>query len=271
MAVELRLLFDGETRGLREHRLSLSLFGPALQQLLAAARRIASNILKDALDAPDLGARGGALAKGAEQIDLELTGVREGCADVGLACTYVVKPGQNLDLFEGLPERVADELLTAIEQESKGHLRNVGVRRFLSALPAGVTRQRYSMWRNGKEQRLVEFGHADLPEAPADMPRLIEIVAQVAGVGFEPGKNEVRLKAEEGGRTLGALATEAQVNRAIDLRGVRVRAMVLRAEGEERLLWLRGAEGPARVLATPDKQKEQMFAKWDGLLRRLAK
>src|SRR5207253_5382899 len=115
----------------------------------------------------------------------------------GLACTYVLKPGQNLDLFEGLPDRVADELLIAIEQESKGHLRNFGVRKFLSALPAGVTRQRYSVWRNGKEQRFVEFGQAHLSEAPADMPRLVEILAQVVGVGFEPGKNEVRLKAEE--------------------------------------------------------------------------
>ncbi len=75
METQLKIVWDGDTPGLAQHRLSLAEFGPALNRMLIAMRRIASGIVTQAQEGGDTGLRGGRLAKLASQLDLEITGV----------------------------------------------------------------------------------------------------------------------------------------------------------------------------------------------------
>ena len=54
MATRLEIQYDGTVPGLNEHRLSLSAFGPSLNALLRAIRRIATNMVGDALGQADV-------------------------------------------------------------------------------------------------------------------------------------------------------------------------------------------------------------------------
>src|ERR1035441_7773006 len=64
-------------------------------------------------------------------------------------------------------------------------LKNVGVRRYLRALPIGVHRQVYVLHQNGREFKRVELGGMVLSDLLSDLPYLAEVHGRVMGVGFE--------------------------------------------------------------------------------------
>lgn len=264
---ELRIYWDGDAPGLREHRLSIGAFGPPLSLLLAALRRIAASKL-EGFEFRAAKTTGG-LPAIAQMIDLEVAALAGGSINVSAMCTFRPPPGGSYPLF--LMQQSTDELLTALEEESKGISRQPAVRKFVASVPAGVTRQRYSILRDGREVRTVEFGKAFLPDM-VRLPRFRRIEGDIVGLGFEPGRPEVRIRVDAR-TTLVCPATADQVSKALQLRLAqeKVVAMVVASDRRvERLLWIRPvSESTARL---PQKQVDDYLCRrWDKTLEELAK
>lgn len=267
MAIELYILWEGDAPGLNEHRLSIDAFGDALQVLLAAYRRIASNMIRDADDY----AEAGRLRDEAKWLDIEIAEIR-GDASTGLTTFCTLRPPQQrvAPLFIGeIAERASKELLDALDHESKGQPRNTNVRDYLSKLPAGVQRQTYTLKESGNEIHApVVIEAINLAELLSlDLPYLIEFSGSVIAVGFEPGRNEIRIR-QEAGQTLTVQASPAQVESALQLRGSLVRGLAVRAK-QIRLLRFESKDAP-RFEVTRGTVNEQIFRRWEALLRELA-
>lgn len=270
MEVQIKIYWDGDAPGVAEHRLSVSAFGPALRALWVAARRIASGIVKDALERTESGARGGRIADEAKRIDLELVSIDGG--SLAPTLTLRMRPpalakGETAPLFEDLPVRTAERLLDALDAETHGKAASFAVRKYLRVLPGGLTVQRYEASTNGRLLRRVDVGLVALPAEPVPAPYLMQLEGEVVGVGFEAERPEVRILM--GTKRYNCTATLRQVDQGIALRGKVVRALVL-AGTESRLLWIRSADelGPC---ADVRKREDYIFEAWAGTLARLAK
>lgn len=266
MAIELKILWDGDVPGVAEHRVSLSAFGPALIQLLVAYRRIASNMMRNATSYAETGR----LRDLANYLDIEIAAVEGNSSGFAGVVTYNQPPPPQTDLFfpHGIAERAGVELMEAIEQEGNGHLYNSGIRKYLASLPPGLTRQAYELNDNGRPLHApVVLEHVELVDAVLDLPYLMAFSGRVVGVGFEPGRNEVRIRTEEN-ETFRLLASAPLVERALELRGTTVAGLALRSK-ESRLLRLQTPSQPLFTLS-PDLEEEYIFQRWDILLRRLA-
>jgi hypothetical protein len=266
MPIELEIKWDGNAPGLQEHRLSVSAFGQPLNLLLAAVRRIATNIVRNAVGESEEQLSTGRFANSAKRIDIEIAGINEGSTSLATVMSFNSQPGETFPLFD-LAERSAVELLEALEQESRGVMRNSAVRNYLAALPSGVKQQKYYLHRNGDAIRTVEIGEVNIAEME-EMPFLREVVGEIVGVGFEPGRNEVRVKPESGA-TISMLATGQQVESAIAGRGYTVRALAV-VDPRTRLLRLERNSEARRTVTAADVDK-YVFQRWDGLLRKLAR
>lgn len=87
---------------------------------------------------------------------------------------------------------------------------------------------------------------------------------RITGVGFEPGKFEVKIKGSEGAQ-MTALSTEAQVNSALKMRSGQVEALTLTNADGTRLLILENEETRVKRPTLDD-----IFAKWGDTYRALA-
>ena len=263
MAVKLEIVWEGDAPGLQEHRLSLGAFGDALTCLLAALRRIATNIVGAAVEGET--AEVGRFANAARQLDIQIEGIKGNCSGFTGLVSIHTPQGENMQLFDDLPQAAGMQLLEAVESESKGTLKNVGVRRYLRALPIGVHRQVYVLHQNGREFKRVELGGMVLSDLLSDLPYLAEVHGRVMGVGFEPGKNEVRIKSDDG-RNFTLSASALHVENALEFRNSPIKALVVMQDSGSRLLRLQqagmGWSVPSRDTA--------VFGKWDGLLGILA-
>lgn len=263
MAVQLDIVWDGEAPGLQDHRLSLGAFGDALTSLLAALRRIATNIVGNAMEGET--AEVGRLATAARQLDIQIEAIKGGSSGfVGVVSIHTPQ-GESMQLFNELPETAGTQLLEAVESESKGILKNSAVRRYLRALPSGVYRQVYVLHDNGREFKRVELGSMAISEVLSDLPYLAEVHGRIVGVGFEPGKNEVRIKSDEGTH-LTLMASSLHVDNALVLRNSHIKALAVIQESGSRLLRLQEAD---KGWSVPSRE-DAIFKRWEGLLRRLA-
>jgi hypothetical protein len=263
---KLHIHWDGDVPGLAEHRLSLDAFGEALQALASAARRIASGLVKDAVEDPNYGQRGGRLAEKARLLDLEIAKLGDGSLGVDVVCRMRVPQGANIPLFDELPGQTVGRLLEALEQEGRGQPANAMVRKYLSRLPQGLTKHRYEQWSNGSMVREVNLGAMKLPEIEPTPPCLMEMLGTIVGLGLEASAPEVRIASDE--RKYVCAATMLQVERAIELHKEPVRAMVLMGT-KPRLLWIRPMRDAGR-LADEEARTGHLMARWEPLLRRLA-
>lgn len=209
----------------------------------------------------------GRLANPARQLDIEIARLEEGSTGVVAVCTFQPAPTTSAQLLGTLAAVASLQLLEAIEQESTGHLRHATVRKYLNSLPSGVRHQSYSL--NSEEHKLqktVVVENMNLPQVPAEMPYLAQYNGNIIGVGFEPGKTEIRIKGE--GPQVSLKATPEQVELALELRNTSVRALVIISDSA-RLLRLEAANAPSFEV-NADQISRHIFEKWDGLLRRLA-
>src|SRR5689334_3751010 len=111
MPTELRIRWQGDTRGLADKRLSLSAFGEPLNLLLVALRRIATNLVTDAFEDKNIGR----FANAARQLDIEIFDlVKESSGFDGLITLTAPSPGENLELFQNLADSAGVQLLDAI-------------------------------------------------------------------------------------------------------------------------------------------------------------
>lgn len=277
METQLKIVWDGDAPGLAQHRLSLAEFGPALNRMLIAMRRIASGIVTQAQEGGDSGLRGGRLAKLASQLDLEITGVEQGSLGLTMACVLRLSPeqsaqvAQTADPISSLADQTCAEFVTAIEHESAGRLRNGMVREYLRALPAGVRSQSYSVQRSDGSVQRVQIAQVALAQLPADAPALDEVIASIMGVSFDPSRLEVRLQDPKSKRAYACSATEALVNKAVELRALPVRALVVQHAGKLRLLRLRPADAGDDAIRPPTEAYDAaLWQRWDELLQRFA-
>ncbi|MEK6322501.1 MAG: hypothetical protein AABN33_12550 [Acidobacteriota bacterium] len=264
MPTQLKIVWEGSAPGLAEHRLSLGAFGVPLTLLLAAVRRIASNTVSMAVDEKVTGR----FADPARQLDVQIDKLVEGSSGFEGVCTFDPTPGTNaLLFFRDLVEQTTITLLDALEAESKGQLRHSFVRKYLRSLPPGVARQTYTLHDNGREiHRPVVIEDMMLQDLPDDLPYLKELTGNIIGVGFEPGRTEVRIKSEA--EQISLAATAGQVENALDLRHSEVQALAVIGR-QPRLLRLQPPNSLA-INVTPEYIEQHIFKRWDALLRRLA-
>jgi hypothetical protein len=261
-------LYDGPEPGLADHRLSVGSFAEPLKLLLSALQRTASGILTSALGDPEYGGRGGSLAREAGLLDIELIDIGQACA----APRFVVvarrdpREAQGRLALDDLPARAAETLVRDLKAESQGKLQNAAARRYLGAMPTTVTRQKYAVFLDGTLLIEAEFGTPALAQLPNEGPALLQEIGQVVAVGFEPGASFVTIKFGE--KTTKCSASAATVERALDLRGDEVMAVVLITK-EAQLVSLRRAE---EQLVAPSMKStiEHLDTHWGEALRALA-
>jgi hypothetical protein len=259
--IELKIKWEGSAPGLAAKRLSLSAFGEPLTALLAGLRRIATNIVGDVFD--DRQPRG-RFANAARQLDIEISDLIKGSSGIDGVITVSTPVGGNLPLLD-LAAIAGAQLLDALESESRGVARNASVRRYLQTLPRGITQQDYWLHQNGTVVKHVSFGEAVLPEVPTDIPFITQHSGNIIGVGFEPGRSEVRMKTETGSVIL--VANSDQVDKALLLRSSsEVRALAVVYSNAQRLLILQDA----KVVTSPPSREESIYERWKVALKRLA-
>lgn len=264
MNSRLEITWEGHVPGIDQHRLSIGSFGDSLTLLLKAYRRIASNMLRDAVDAKTL--RDKRLNKHAAWLDLQVEAVGEGSVRLVTAGVLTTPQGEQRQLFENLSARAGVALLEAIEAEADGKLQSKGVRNYLSSLPAGITAHKYDFRLNGTS-KTVSIRETKLAEEPTSTAHFLEIEGRIVSVGFEPG--EAFITVDPGtGKGVKAGATAEMVNRALELREVPV-TMFMVVKGKPRALNIRPVDEPLASL-TEEEHEEALFGKWDGLLKRLA-
>jgi hypothetical protein len=266
MAIELKIHWHGNVPGLEEHRLSLAHFGEPLHLLLLALRRIATQMVSVAVegDVPSTGR----FANLARQLDIEIANIEGASSGINALLSFHEQPDA-LPLFSDLPDRVSLELLDAIDRESKEQPANSAVRKYLRALPNGITRQTYIIHDGGMEKKRIEIGDLRLAALPEELPFIRESEGNVVGVGFEPGRNEVRIRTDSG--TILPLTTTIEtVDQAISIRRETVRTLSVHDGKKSRLLKLQKAADP-RFKLSEESIQENIFNRWSGVLSRLAK
>ena len=261
MPTELKIEWQGSAQGLPEGRLSLGAFGEPLAVLLSALRRIATGLVRDAVEEKNIGR----FANPARRLDIEITDLVKESSGFDSLITLTPSLGENLHLFQDLTERAAVQLLDAIDSERRGELRNSSVRHFLRALPSGISHQTYTLHHNGTNVKEVSFGAFELSELPGDLPSIAHYVGSLIGVGFEPGKPEVRIKTQSGS-TVNFIATPKQVDIALGLRSQSIRIVAVEQGASHRLLIIQESNRPINR-STRDVA---VFERWEGVLRRLA-
>jgi len=179
-----------------------------------------------------------------------------------------MQPNDLLPLFLDLPERATTELLDSIERESRGEPRNWAVRKYLRSLPVGVHHQSYELHDNGATKRRVDIGDLRLAEMPLELPSLRKLDGRIAGVGFEPGRTEVRVKSNAG--TAATLdATAEQVDAALRMRNEDVRILGVSDGKRTRLLNVVNARTPEFKI-TDEAVETHIFKRWERVFARLA-
>lgn len=267
MSIELRIVWEGAVPGLAEKRVSVAAFGEPIKLLLAAYKRIASNMISNAANYKE----GGRLKHLAEFLDLEIVELEKSSSGLHFMATINLPPGEMMPLFlSEIEERASRELLDSIRDESRAQPRNASVRTYLRKLPVGLKTQKYILT-NGSGPYEVQINNLELVDAPIlTMPFLRPFVGAIVGVGFAPGNSEVRIKTED--EILRLTAKPTHVERAIELRGQTVEGLAVmpgQSHKQSRLLRLNGLDRQPFHL-NPELETEYVFKRWDGLLRRLA-
>jgi hypothetical protein len=262
---QLRIRWDGDVKGLAEHRISLAAFGQPLAFLLQALRRIATQMVSNAVDAEH--PKFGRFTNQARQLDIELAKMEEGSGGFDAIVSFS-QPLDELPLFGDVPERATIELLDSIDQERQGIPRNSAVQRYLKSLPLEVHKQLYEFHENGHVKKRVEFGDIKVTEIPPELPSLVQYEGSIVGVGFEPGRSEVRIKSESAIPSLDA--TDVQVEAALNMRRNKIRVLGVHDGKRSRLLQIARARDP-RFKVTPEAIKEHIFDKWAEAFEQLSR
>lgn len=261
---EIRIHFDGDVAGVEAHRLSISAFGKPLEQFLSALRRTAGQLVSQAVDseAPDVG-RFNNIAR---QLDIEIEGIGEGSIAIKAVLPYRHAEGE-LPLFADLPKRAAELLFDGIERESRGETVSGAARRYLRTLPQGLTKQVYEVYEGGKMTKQVQIGSIALSAEPEDLPFLREYAGSIVGIGFEPGKSEVRVKMASAVASIEAVPSD--IERALTLRNQPVRVLAVQNTKSSRLLIL----GSDLRREKPDMRQaaSAIFNRWEAVFAELAK
>ena len=264
MPTEIQITWDGVVPGLAEHRLSIGAYGESLKLLLVALRRIANEMVSNAMEGE--GSQKGRLVTAAKNIDIEITGIKQNSSGFNGLVTFHSPPQQIP--FMSLEETSAVALLEDIDRETKGYPVNGAVRTYLRSLPPGTTRQVYEIYDGALSKKRVEVGEVKLVELAPDLPVLRTFEGNVVGVGFEPGKVKSRLNT--GDSFVSTTASPTEVDKAISLRKEDVRTIAIQDSKRTRLISLRRA-ADARPKIDRETAKKYIYDRWNNVLKQLAK
>jgi hypothetical protein len=262
MAVaRLQITWDGNVPGLPEHRLSLAAFDDALRELLSAVRRIATDLERSAWPTTDI-RHAGRLTKEAHNLDVQIAAIK-GNSPLTLDLAIVEIEAPKFPLIHDLGERAVSRFLDDLRREAAGELAHYRVRKFLQSLPVGLSAQRYVHERSDGSVQDIELGKVRLAES-ISAAYLVRVAGELVGVGFEPGRSEVRIKTSNGD-TFSMAATSAQVDEALTLRSTAIHAIAVVQPPRARLLRFGD-----RVPGDPKSRADYVFDTWSEVLKRLA-
>ena len=262
--IEIRIRFDGETAGLREHRLSIAAFNQPLGLLLKAFRRAVDAVA----DSGNIGQeRSRRFGKHAEHFDLQLTSIADGCVQLGFTCVV----GEANGSFPAIQAREAvDRVVNTIAREARGQSTgSPSIRRYLESLPPGVTSQKYQGLMNGQVIAQVELGSPTaIEKRRSSPPRVVTIRGRVTAVTFDTEYGQVRIR-QLSGPLYRCRATSELVDQAVELRRTTVVAKLLVRHELTTLLSVYPESKPP-VPLNPEERVQHIVQQWDGTLRRLA-
>lgn len=263
MTTELEIKFDGETPAIRAHRLSIGELGEPLRLLLAALRRTATLMAKNAIDdgTKNPGGRYTVLAAG---LDLQISAIKDGCVRIVTEATHTPGPKQNAEMW--FTREAVTRLLEDIEHEAHDRPRSIVARAYLASLPPSVSTQEYVCRQDGEVVKEVSIGKVTIPAPPADAPRVLRRVCAVAGAQWDSDHESVTLVVDE--KRTRFTASAELVERALAMRNTTVRATVLDAK-VPRLLRLDAVDAPDGMPA--ERITGHIMERWAGVLERLAK
>lgn len=235
MTLDFKVTYRGEVPGLSSHRLSMGAFGKALERLTVALQRTASGLVSGQSSGR------GRIAEEARALDFELVRLEDNCVSLHMNC--VDRHFAQLTMDATLAERALAKLTQDISGEYDGAFQNAAVRRYLEELPLGLSEQQYRVFKDGI---LIHDVHCGGPLARVEQheSRLVKLRGQIVAVGFPPGPTYVSLKSGDA-KPIRLLCAEAQLSKALELRGQEVQAAVL-LQSESRLLWVRNGDDDVR-------------------------
>ncbi len=259
--VELRIVLKG-TDGVEDGAtLSLRLFGKALVALSKAAQSVAGGIVSKRH--PSSGR--GRLPDAARNFDVRLVSFRQGSTDICCALRDS-GPTAHLPYKDDLPELVSVQLVHCIEQESRGERTNAAVRKFVEALPQGVSSHHYEVRKGGELLMETTIERTKAKDEHAPKPRLRSLEGRVASVGFEDGHSFVAIRV--GTRTVRATATRDLVDSAVALRSSPVVSALLLDAGPS-TRWIRISPAPFEP-PSPEERLKRILKDDAEILKRLA-
>jgi hypothetical protein len=245
MTIELKVTFDGTAPGLAAGRLSIAAFGDSLDRMLKALRATASAVIT--------GSEPPAYAhfKNDAKLDLELSSIENNCVALKFDC---VDPLEGSRPMPDVAARSVAAFLKAVkaDTENPGSSGSPLVQRYVEKLPAGISRQRYSAYRDGVKLYSVDCGPPPMAVKAKAGPRLLQLRGHVIGVSFAPDPLAVWFRS--GDSAVKFPATADQVDGALALRDAdALLAGIVAAEADKnRLLWLRAESDAAQMPSVGD-------------------
>lgn len=274
MAAELRLrlTFEGTGDGLDKGRVSIDSFAPAFLELQRAFRRIAQGIVNAATKSgPDyIDSPYGRLSASVAALSLQIDSISHNSPPhIDLVCPVpAASVGTTWPMFmEQTIDRTADDLLSAIEAESKGQPRNAAVRTYLAKLPIGIVRQSFDLIRIDGGTRAFSLGPIERVEFQREYPFFVRQTARVGGVTFAPLAPEIRFSGD--GNAPHVSTDEQMVDQALAHRGEEMTGLFVRKGKSVKAIWL---EPGKRGLKRPTNEELDVYIakRWASTLRLLA-
>jgi hypothetical protein len=267
--VELRLRFDGTTPGLADHCLSIGAFKKALPLLLASVQKTVDVVA----GVPEADAERRKTPGLGKQFDLQITRLDDGSLTLVMSLVLAATVAQPAELRDGghtaIASRAAQQFLGDVKKEwNTGGGRRESVRRYLEALPEGVTTQDYEAVIEGRVVEKVVLGSR---EATADeqqmVPRTREVHGTISAVTFGAA-GRVRIR-DNSGKVHVCSASADVVDLAVELHRVSVSGTVLISDDMTRLIAIR-EQGQPRSSFSAGERLAYLCDHWGEALRRLA-
>jgi len=270
--LRLKLTFDGTGDGLEKGRLSVDAFAPALIELQRAFRRIAQGFVSAATQrVPDyVDAPSGKYSDMVKLLSFQIDAISHNSPPhVDLVCPIPEVPvGRTWPMFmEETADRAADELLTAIDSESKGNPRSAFVRAYLAKLPSAISHQSIDLIKIDGTLRRLELGGYELAVIDREYPFFVRQTARVGGVTFAPLPAEIRFSGD--GYATHASTDDQLVEKALAHRGEKMTGLFVRKGKSVRAIWLEPGE---LGLSRPTNEELDAYTakRWASTLRMLA-
>lgn len=266
--VELILRFDGTAHGLPDHALSISAFKASLPLLLTAVQKTIDIVT----GTPEYEAEHRKSSVTARAFDLQIVSVGEGSLVLTLGLVFVggtelpKVPGGD---YKDVAVRAVQKFTEDVQDEWAHRGSRESVRKYMKALPKGITEQGYSAVVDGTVLKSVKLSGRDKHEAEGrPVPRTSEVRGLVKGLTFDQANGRVRIK-DAAGTVHVCLASQQVVEMAVKLHKFMVIGTILVNKDQKRLINIRD-DGDSRSTLSQEERTAFLCDQWHEALKRLA-